>query len=913
MFRKLGLALGIVLALATSASAQNTTCSDRPSGDSSNACANTRFVQNTAGATVIQPVNVVSLGAKCDWNGTTGTDDHAIIQTALNTYKNVLIPSQCYIGTSTLTFGNLAFATITGINSEWSAIIQASTSAPTISIVATIPGLKIQHLGVTKPAAVTALAGAVGILYNGYNDLPVLDDIEVQRHFVGVSLSSTSYGKFQNSYIHDNRSDGVAIQNPTILNDYQWNLDTVLSQSNIGWGFNVVTGSNTVLGIKSSQGTWTNAFTFNNTLGGVKFTGNASVPIQGVRLNSPFLGADAGPELVLDTYNTSIGSHIITNAYLEFNTAGPCMQITANNNGGISIVNPAFSTCFTAGLVNAGNNVFVTGGFITAANTFSIVNSNVIDVLHTDLLGSLSGPISNTGTYTGHFNLPASANTLFTVPEGGTGLALGVSGGVPCYTSTTTMASSVAQTANAILIGGGPGACPTPLVTGSGVNTWLSSPTTANLRAASNTRIALTANTTFNVATTGTDSNNCAAASCLTIQRAFDNLANFYDLQGFTATIQVANGTYTAGLITAKCVPGQNGPGSVQILGNATPSNVLISVTNTDAFGLGETSFGSGAQGCTQITIGGMKLQTTTGGNAVNVSGGGVGITVGTPGFPIEFGATFQDHMISNHSAWIIAGTNNLVSGSALIHVAALSNGVTALHNTTETFSNAPVFTYYAYADINASVYVDAMTFAGTVGSVTGTRYLVQNGGVIYALSASATYLPGNSTGVTQSKGNYVSNVPSLWAITTDIGPLTGYTAGAGTVAATDNILQAIQKLGGLVDNAAWGSYTASPTCNSGAGTWVTNSATFKAIGKSVLWQIDVTLTAIGTCAGLAWKFNLPSVPVGGGGGAGGETAISGVTNICNFSGGSAVTTCSSGSALVVNNRFVASGTYQGP
>ncbi len=46
MFRKLLLTLGFLFALASPALAQNTTCSDRPSMDVSNACANTRFVHN---------------------------------------------------------------------------------------------------------------------------------------------------------------------------------------------------------------------------------------------------------------------------------------------------------------------------------------------------------------------------------------------------------------------------------------------------------------------------------------------------------------------------------------------------------------------------------------------------------------------------------------------------------------------------------------------------------------------------------------------------------------------------------------------------------------------------------------------------------------------------------------------------
>lgn len=49
------------------------------------------------------------------------------------------------------------------------------------------------------------------------------------------------------------------------------------------------------------------------------------------------------------------------------------------------------------------------------------------------------------------------------VVGGGTGLASGTSGGIPCFTAGTTMASSNALTANAIIVGGGAGVCPAPL------------------------------------------------------------------------------------------------------------------------------------------------------------------------------------------------------------------------------------------------------------------------------------------------------------------------------------------------------------------------------------------------------------------------------------------------------------------
>lgn len=77
MFKRL--ALGLLLALlATSASAQNTTCSNRPTGDSSNACANTRFV-----TTAVPIVTPSALTKTDDTNVTltlTGTPATALLQ-----------------------------------------------------------------------------------------------------------------------------------------------------------------------------------------------------------------------------------------------------------------------------------------------------------------------------------------------------------------------------------------------------------------------------------------------------------------------------------------------------------------------------------------------------------------------------------------------------------------------------------------------------------------------------------------------------------------------------------------------------------------------------------------------------------------------------------------------------------------
>lgn len=72
---------------------------------------------------------------------------------------------------------------------------------------------------------------------------------------------------------------------------------------------------------------------------------------------------------------------------------------------------------------------------------------------------SVSGsPITTSGAIT-----IGLSGTPLPVANGGTGLTSGTSGGIPGYTAAGVLASSVQLTANALLLGGGAGATPTPL------------------------------------------------------------------------------------------------------------------------------------------------------------------------------------------------------------------------------------------------------------------------------------------------------------------------------------------------------------------------------------------------------------------------------------------------------------------
>jgi hypothetical protein len=81
---------------------------------------------------------------------------------------------------------------------------------------------------------------------------------------------------------------------------------------------------------------------------------------------------------------------------------------------------------------------------------------------------AFAGPAGSTKT----FSLPNASATILTdksavtVPQGGTGLSTGTSGGIPYFSSAATMASSPVLTLGGVLLGGGPGNPPSSITPG---------------------------------------------------------------------------------------------------------------------------------------------------------------------------------------------------------------------------------------------------------------------------------------------------------------------------------------------------------------------------------------------------------------------------------------------------------------
>jgi hypothetical protein len=255
-------------------------------------------------------------------------------------------------------------------------------------------------------------------------------------------------------------------------------------------------------------------------------------------------------------------------------------------------------------------------------------------------------------------------------------------------------------------------------------------------------RETLSGNRTYYVRTDGNDGNNgltdSAGGAFATLQKAFNTIATL-DLNGFTVTVQVKDGTYTAGVNMDKPWVG----GNIVFQGNATtPGNVVISTTSANCFQLGVAPGGS-------VLVKDMELRTTT---------SGYGLIVTVPGRldfqNLRFGACAQDHTIASGSGSQIVCTGDYaIVGGAPRHMNALGGGSIAVTTRTVTLTGTPAFSAaFAVASRVGSINGHSNTYSG---SATGKRYDVVLNAVINTNGGGASYFPGNSAGTTATGGQY--------------------------------------------------------------------------------------------------------------------------------------------------------------
>lgn len=254
-------------------------------------------------------------------------------------------------------------------------------------------------------------------------------------------------------------------------------------------------------------------------------------------------------------------------------------------------------------------------------------------------------------------------------------------------------------------------------------------------------RTRLTGNLTVYVATTGNDNNTglSAGSPFLTLNKAYNFIRDNYDLNGYTATIQLVDGTYTTGLVALRPAldSGASG-GAIVVSGNTgTPANVLINVPGGTAI-----TASSGAR----LMLQGLKMQ------------GGYAITCGNSAevsfSNVDFGACSVAHCYAGAFGIISASGNYTISGGSTSHFWSVNSGYIEANSRTITLTGTPAFSNaFAIGSMLGLVLSGGCTFSG---SATGARYSASGNGVINTAGAGANYFPGSVAGSTATGGQYV-------------------------------------------------------------------------------------------------------------------------------------------------------------
>jgi hypothetical protein len=244
---------------------------------------------------------------------------------------------------------------------------------------------------------------------------------------------------------------------------------------------------------------------------------------------------------------------------------------------------------------------------------------------------------------------------------------------------------------------------------------------------------------TYYVRTDGSDSNsgldNTSIGAFLTLQKAANVIADTLDLNGFNVTVNVADGTYTAGVTLSNPFVGD---GIVYFTGNTTtPANCVVNATG-DAF--------YGEKGVT-FDVRGFKVTAT---NRGIVAQTGAFISVGQ----MDFGACTGAQVEIGTQGQIQLGTNYSITGGAASHLHASGPGLIFAGTITVTLTGTPAFVNYFAGAAQGSIVVKEVTYSG---AATGTRFLSHKGATIETNPAFNPALPGNAEGRTWG-GIYVGS-----------------------------------------------------------------------------------------------------------------------------------------------------------
>lgn len=261
------------------------------------------------------------------------------------------------------------------------------------------------------------------------------------------------------------------------------------------------------------------------------------------------------------------------------------------------------------------------------------------------------------------------------------------------------------------------------------------------------TRLRLTAPITFYVSTTGDDTADglTLATAWASIGHAYNYIRDRLDLNGYQATIQLANGTYASAGLQFPCI----GPAPI-IQGNAAdPTLTIVNGVSTPAIW---------AMSGAQVVVQNFTVEAV--GPAGDYGAIGAGLQASSNAYIVmrsgmNFGPCSTAHIAAYQSGAVSCAGSGVVytiSGSAQQHVL-LDGGVVSIADANISIAPGVNFSTAYVWGTNGSSWMDGWGCTWT-GTATGVRYNVTNNAVVHG-NGGANYFPGDQPGVTSNGGIY--------------------------------------------------------------------------------------------------------------------------------------------------------------
>lgn len=267
---------------------------------------------------------------------------------------------------------------------------------------------------------------------------------------------------------------------------------------------------------------------------------------------------------------------------------------------------------------------------------------------------------------------------------------------------------------------------------------WAAGGTTGNgsVVLSSAVRELLTANRTYYVSTTGSDSNNGLSPSSpfLTIQKAA-NTASALDMSTYQVTISVGAGNYSE-TVTLRPWVGQLPP-LINGASKSTTTFTAVQALNT-------------LNGCA------WRVENIGFANSASYSIYGAG-----PGIinfaNVDFGGTSRNSHIRTESGFIANASGNfsISAGTSQQMFYTVGAVIVFVGRTVTLLANVSCVSFVTAEIVS---HIDAWSMTFTLGSftVTGARYQVTSNSVIHSGAGGASYFPGSTAGSVSSGGQYL-------------------------------------------------------------------------------------------------------------------------------------------------------------